>query len=86
MMQMGMAPTNVNGKVVTAPCLLTAGSYVLVATGTGESVSAAAKGAYRVINSLDLPASPMFRNDIGKRLAKQLPVLEALGYSAGMTY
>lgn len=86
MMMLGMAPTLIGGKVVTLPCLVTAGDYVLVTTGTGETVSAAARGAYKVLDQLSMPNSPMWRTDIGKRLKKQLPELQRHGFAMGMTY
>lgn len=85
-MMMGEAPHEVNGKVVSQPCLVTAGDYVLVASGTGATVSEAKKAAYRIIEHLSLPNSPMYRTDIGNRLKKQIPKLQAMGYAAGMQY
>jgi phosphoribosylamine--glycine ligase len=66
--------------------LATAGSYVLISTGTGESVTAARRQAYRVLNRLTVPASPFWRNDIGSRLRGDLPKLQAHGYAAGLEY
>ena len=66
--------------------LATAGSYVLISTGTGKSVTEARKGAYRVLNRLTVPASPFWRNDIGSRLRGDLPKLQAHGYAAGLEY
>lgn len=66
--------------------LATAGSYVLVATGTAETVVAARNTAHRVLNRLTIPASPFWRNDIGTRLRSQLPELQRHGYAKGMIY
>ena len=85
-MMQGEAPMEVNGKIVTQPCMVTAGDYVLVTTGTGKTVSQAKCGAYKVMEQLELPNSPMYRTDIGNRLKKQLPDLQKMGYAAGMTY
>lgn len=85
-MQKGEAPHEVNGKIVTKPCYTTAGDYVLVASGTGATVSEAKKAAYGALEKLSLPNSPMYRTDIGNRLKKQLPLLQAHGYATGMTY
>lgn len=85
-MQQGEAPHQVDGKIVTKPCFVTAGDYVLVASGTGESVSIARKKAYSHLEKLSLPNSPMYRTDIGNRLKKQLPLLQATGYATGMIY
>jgi phosphoribosylamine-glycine ligase len=64
----------------------TAGSYVLVATGTADTVVAARNMAHRVLNRLTIPASPFWRNDIGTRLRAQLPELQKHGYAVGMEY
>lgn len=66
--------------------LATAGSYVLVSTGTGQSVTEARRGAYRVLDRLTVPASPFWRNDIGQRLRRDLPKLQEHGYALGMSY
>jgi phosphoribosylamine---glycine ligase len=66
--------------------LATAGSYVLVATGTSEAVTGARQQAYRVLNRLTVPASPFWRNDIGSRLRVDLPKLQAHGYAVGLSY
>ena len=82
----GEAPHEVNGKIQSKPCLVTAGDYVLVATGTGQTVSESSKAAYKILKQVDLPNSPMWRTDIGNRLKKQLPKLQSMGYSVGMQY
>lgn len=85
-MMLGEAPHEENGKIISQPCLVTAGDYVLVASGTGETVTAAKKKAYAILEQLSLPNSPMYRTDIGNRLKKQIPKLQAMGYAAGMQY
>lgn len=82
----GSAPHDVDEKVVDQPCFCTAGNYVLVASGTGDTVTAARRSAYRTITKLKLPSSPFYRTDIGLRLAKQLPEAQALGYAKAWTY
>lgn len=86
MMMWGEGPQELNGKIVQTPMPLTAGDYVLVATGTGKSVREAQSRAYSVTKKLKIPSSPFWRPDIGVRLKKQLPDLQAKGYAAGMTY
>lgn len=85
-MQMGEAPHEEGGKIVTKPCLVTAGDHVLVATGTGKTVSAAQEKAYKMLDELSIPNSMMYRTDIGGRLKKQLPKLQAMGFSAGLEF
>jgi phosphoribosylamine-glycine ligase len=65
---------------------VTAGDYVLVMTAMAETVKDSALTAYRRLERLTVPNSPMYRTDIGKRLAKQLPKIQAMGYATGMTY
>jgi len=86
MMQVGESPKVSGGTVGKAPCLATAGSYVMVGTGTGESVVEARDHAYRVLNRLTIPNSSFHRIDIGARLRSQLDKLQANGFAAGMRY
>ena len=85
-LMMGEAPHSVNGKVVTKPCLVTAGDYVLVASGFGETVRKAKAGAYRILKTLEVPNSPFWRPDIGNRLKEQLPAIQSLGYASGLDF
>ena len=66
--------------------LATAGSYVLVVTGTGETVVKARDQAHRVLGRLTVPASPFYRNDIGGRLRGELPKLQEHGYASDLSY
>ena len=85
-MMQGEAPHEEGGKIITKPCLVTAGDYVLVASGCGPSVLTAKRECYKVLRQLSLPNSPMYRTDISNRLKKQLPLLHKMGYATGMTY
>lgn len=82
----GEAPHEVDGKIVSKPCLVTAGDYVLVASGKGQTVKESKKAAYRRLEQLSLPASPGWRTDIGNRLKKQLPKIQSMGYATKMKY
>lgn len=73
-------------SMLDVPMLVTAGDYVLVMSGTGTTVKESAESAYRNLESLTIPNSPMWRTDIGKRLKKQLPRLQAMGYASGMDW
>jgi len=66
--------------------LATAGDYVAICTGTGDTVQAARGQAYRTIERLQLPANPFWRIDIGQRLARDLPRLQERGFAKGLTY
>ncbi len=85
-MMLGEAPQQINGKFVNVPMMVTAGDYVLIMTGTGDDVKASTAGAYRHLQQLIMPNSPMYRTDIGKRLRKQLPELHKMGYARGMEF
>lgn len=85
-MMWGEGPQESNGKIVQAPMPLTAGDYVLIGSGTGATVREAQSRAYRAIKKLKIPSSPFWRPDIGVRLKKQLPELQAKGYATGMNY
>ena len=83
----GTAPREINGKVVDLPGPVTAGDYVLVATGTGETITGARRSAYSAIKKVKIPNSPFYRTDIGVgRLQKQLPELQKMGYATGLSY
>lgn len=85
-MMLGEAPTDADGQVVTLPCPLTAGDYVLVMNARAPTVYEAKTKAYRRLKRLTVPNSPMYRTDIGDRLAKQLPKLQAHGYATGIQF
>lgn len=84
----GMAPIQVPGGVRSAETYLTAGDYILVATGTGKTVSEAQKACYETLWQLSIPSTQdrAFRNDIGNRLKKELPKLQKQGFAIGMEY
>lgn len=76
------APCMLDGKVVEMPCYATAGDYVAVITGTGETISGARKSAYSAVKKIRIPNDPFYRTDIGVgRLVKQLPELHRMGYA-----
>lgn len=85
-MMWGDGPMESNGKIIQAPMPLTAGDYVLIATGMGTTVREAQGRAYRAIKKLKIPSSPFWRPDIGMRLKKQLPELQAKGFASGMNF
>jgi phosphoribosylamine---glycine ligase len=58
---------------------VTAGDYVLVVTGQGRTVSESKNEAYRNLNGLVLPNSPMYRTDIGCKVEKSLKALHKHG-------
>lgn len=82
----GSAPEEKGGKINPAPCLVTAGDYLLVASGIGDTVKSAAGAAYRTMKKIEVPNSPFWRPDIGQRLQKQLPNLQSHGFAKGLMY
>lgn len=82
----GTAPMDRNGEVVQERMWLTAGDYVLVATGLGDSVRQARGRAYRTLEKIKVPASPFWRPDIGQRLKTQLPEIQKHGFASGMQF
>jgi phosphoribosylamine-glycine ligase len=66
--------------------MLSAGHYLGIAVGTAETVRQASNRAYRILRKISMPASPFYRNDIGKGLARQLPLLQQHGFATGLEY
>ena len=85
-MKMGEVWDQKGDKLIQRPGLVTAGDYVCVITGAGKTVEAASEDAYKNLDKIELPNSPMYRTDIGHRLAKQLPVLQELGFCNSWKY
>ena len=85
-MMMGEAPVDVGDRVEMAKCPMSAGDYVLIASGCGATVKEAKEAAYRRLRRLRVPSSPMYRTDIGDRLSRQLPKLQAMGFAKSMRY
>lgn len=81
-----IAPHSTPDGIKDKKCLGTAGDYVLVATGSGDTVKQSAIRAYAILDKLDMPNSPMWRTDIGKRLKKQIPALQQHGYAIDLVY
>jgi phosphoribosylamine--glycine ligase len=82
MVREGKYPT-VEGK---EEGLLTAGNYLMIVTGTGNTVREAQEKAYNAAWKVKIPSNVMFRTDIGDRLRDDLPTLHRLGYARGMDF
>ena len=61
--------------------LQTAGDYTMVVTGTGPTIQSARRSVYRRLDRLEIPASPFWRDDAGRRVSRQLPRLHENGYA-----
>jgi phosphoribosylamine--glycine ligase len=70
-------------KVVCTPIYKTAGNYVLVVTGTGETITGARRSAYAALKKVRIATQDeQHRWDIGKgRLVKQLPKIQKFGFA-----
>ncbi len=86
MMMADKVPCEVENGIAYLPTPVTAGDYVLVMSASAGTVSGATRMAYRRLGALIVPNSPMYRTDIGKRLKKQLPLIQSHGYATGMNY
>jgi phosphoribosylamine--glycine ligase len=85
-MMMGEAPVARGETIATERMPVTAGDYVLLAATCHESVSEAATIMYQRLRRLLVPNSPQWRTDIGRRLARELPILQANGFASEMRY
>ena len=74
-----------NEKLIKRPNWVTAGAYVLVVTGFGDSVKQATTRAYKTAKQLNL-SDQILRDDIGEGLAEQLPELHKMGYAKHCEY
>lgn len=80
-------PVQAGNKVIDMPCYATAGDYVLVVTGTGETITGARRSAYTALEKIKMPHSPSWRTDIGKgKLVQALEQIQRHGFAAGLSY
>lgn len=64
----------------------TAGTYIAVVTGQGDSVCEASDATYSRIKKIKIPSNLQYRTDIGARLEEELPKLQKHGFAEGMVY
>jgi len=83
---MDSVPRVVGRKVEKMDMICTGGSYPLVVTGSGNTVSTAAERALANVRLIDLPSNTMYRTDPGKRLKKGLPMIQKFGFAKGLIY
>ncbi len=80
-------PVQAGDKVVEMPCYVTAGDYVLVVTGTGETITGARRSAYAALDKIKIPNSPGWRTDIGRgKLVDNLANIQKHGFSKELSY
>ena len=76
-----------DGKLVEGvPEWGTAGSYIIVCTGVGDSVSEAKDNAYKQVDKVKFGNDEHHRTDIGGKCEKVLPKLHKLGFCKGWKY
>ena len=87
-MMAAKAPVERGGKIIEELVPAAAGDYVLTMTAVGTSIQEVREKVYRRLNRLRkrMPSNPMYRTDIGERLASQLPLLQKSGFAKGLTY
>lgn len=85
MMMIGKGPNMDGGKVVDGPQYQTAGEMVAIVTGLGSTVEKARKSVYGAIDEIKF-SDMIFRTDIGEKVEKCLPKLQAAGYCEMMEY
>jgi len=77
----------VDGELVEGmPEWGTAGSYIAVCTGVGDSITEAKDNAYKQVKKVKLGNDPQYRTDIGERCEKALGKLRKFGFSRGWKY
>lgn len=80
-------PVQVGDRVVEMPCYVTAGDYVMVVTGTGETITGARRSAYTAIDKIRIPNSPSWRLDIGRsKLVENLPKIQRYGFARNLSF
>ena len=73
-------------KVLETESIVTAGSYVLVVTGVGDTVQEAKADCMEVVEEIKWAPHQTYRVDIGDRLEEHLPILHEHGFAAGLEY
>lgn len=84
---LGKSPVQAGSKVVEMPCYQTAGDYVCVVTGVGETITGARRSAYTACKKVKIPNSPGYRLDIGRsKLVENLEKIQRHGFARGLSY
>lgn len=76
-LMMGEAP---NDELNMEPIPVTAGECVCTISGNGKTVEDSIERAYRYVDRIELPNSPIYRTDIGHRVEGALENLQKHGY------
>ena len=78
-MMIGEGPVMQDGKITKGPQYKTTGEYICVVTAHGADVHDVIPTCYAAVDKIKF-ADRIVRNDVGKRLEKELPKLKALGF------
>lgn len=76
----GKAPAMDGDEIVEKDLPVSAGDYILVATGLSDTVRKAKIIAYKNMKQIEMPNSAFYRTDIGDRLEEDLEDLQEHGY------
>jgi phosphoribosylamine--glycine ligase len=85
MCQIGRGPVMDGDRVKDGAQYQTAGEMVAIVTGLGSTVEKARKSAYGAIDGIRF-SDMIYRTDIGEKVEKCLPKLQAAGYCKGLEY
>ncbi len=80
---MGKDVDIMNGKPKDKEMFLTAGEYVAVITGSGDTIRKARRSAYRTVDQIRVKDA-MIRDDIGLDFMGKLPELQQHGYATSV--
>lgn len=81
----GKAVDNVDGKPKETDMLMTSGEYIACITGLGKTVRESSKNAYKNIEQIHV-SNAFYRNDIGEKVKKMIPELQAHGFATAWEY
>jgi phosphoribosylamine--glycine ligase len=84
-MMMGKGYQMTGGAITTGSVYRTTGPYVLCATGSGKTVSKACDDVYQTVRSFKC-SDVILRDDIGRGLERELPILHKLGFAKDVNY
>ncbi len=75
-------PTQIGDQVVRLPGYVSCGDYIMVVTGTGDTITGARRSAYSAVKKIKMPADPFYRTDIGSgRVANGLEKIQKHGFA-----
>ena len=69
------------GEVLGEPMIVTANTTPITVLDRASTVAAAVEGAYRRLKTINIPNSPMHRDDIGRKVKDKLKTLKGFGYA-----